>query len=86
MKLGWTVTVQEALKLVPSLVVAVIVAVPAEIPVTTPLLFTVATAVLLERHVTVLLVALVGSTVAISWVVLPSVMVALVLFNEIEVA
>ena len=86
MKLGWTVTVQEALRLVPSFVVAVIVAVPVEIPVTTPLLFTVATAVLLDRHVTVLLVALVGSTVAISWVVLPSVMVALVLFSDIDVA
>ena len=52
--------------MVPSFVVAVIVAEPAEIPVTSPLLFTVATDVLLDFHVTVLLVALVGSTVAIS--------------------
>lgn len=72
--------------MVPSFVVAVMVAVPAEIPVTSPLLFTVATDVLLDFHVTVLLVALVGSTVAVNWVVLPSVMIALVLFSDIDVA
>ena len=72
--------------MVPSFVVAVMVAVPAEIPDTSPLLFTVATDVLLDFHVTVLLVALVGSTVAVNWVVLPSVMIALVLFSDIDVA
>ena len=72
--------------MVPSVVVAVMVAEPALIPVTTPLLLTVATDVLLERHVTVLLVALVGSTVAVSCRFSPSVMVALVLFNDIDVA
>lgn len=84
--MGWTVTAQEALRLVPSVVVAVMVAEPALIPVTTPLLLTVATDVLLERHVTVLLVALVGSTVAVSCILSPSVMVALVLFSDMDVA
>ena len=47
----------------PSAVVAVIVAVPAFRAVTKPLLFTLATVVLLELQVTVLLLALVGLTV-----------------------
>jgi hypothetical protein len=47
-------------------VVAVIITVPAPCAVTTPLLFTVATEVLLLVHVTVLFVALAGSMVGIS--------------------
>ena len=62
----WTVKAQVALRLVPSDVVAVMVAEPADFAVTSPLLFTVATDVLLDFHVTVLLVAFVGSTVAVS--------------------
>ncbi len=56
----FTVTLHEALRLLPSVVVAVIVAVPAETAVTLPLLFTVATDVLLDFHETVLLVASLG--------------------------
>ena len=62
----WTATEQEALKLEPSVVVAVMVADPGDLAVTSPLLLTVATEVLLDFHVTVLLVALEGSTVAVS--------------------
>ena len=58
-----TVTSQDAVKL-PSVVVAVIVAVPAVTPVTLPLLSTVATDVLLLLHVTVLTLASFGATVA----------------------
>ena len=47
-----------------SLAVAFMTAVPRDTPVTTPLLFTVATAVLSELHVTVLLVAPSGCTSA----------------------
>ena len=64
-----TVTVHEAL--FPS-AVAVIVAVPADLAVTVPLL-TVATLGLLELHDTVLLVAFEGVTVALSVAVSPSV-------------
>ncbi|MNI41415.1 hypothetical protein D3C87_945140 [compost metagenome] len=57
-----TVTVLEAI-LAPSLVSAVIVAVPSDFPVTTPLT-TDATDVLLELHITFLFVAFAGATVA----------------------
>ena len=53
----------------PSTVVAVIVVVPAAIAVTNPLLFTVATAALLEVQLTFLFVAFEGLTVAVSCVV-----------------
>src|SRR5438105_13211786 len=49
---GWGVTVMVAVPLCPSLV-AVIVAVPAALPVTNPLVLTVATLASLEAHVTV---------------------------------
>ena len=55
-----TVTAHDALKLLPSVVVAVIVAVPLALAVTSPLLLTVATFVLLDFQVTDLLVALLG--------------------------
>ena len=64
-----TVTEHVALLLLPSVVVAVIVAVPFDLAVTRPLASTVATAVLLLVHVTDLFVALVGNTVAVSCVV-----------------
>ena len=64
-----TVTEHVALLLLPSVVVAVIVAVPLPFDVTTPLLLTVATLVLLLVQVTDLFVALVGNTVAVSCVV-----------------
>lgn len=64
--LCWIVRAHVALRLVPSVVVAVTVAEPGDLAVTSPLLLTVATDVLLEVHVTVLLVALVGRTVAVS--------------------
>ena len=57
--------------LLPSCVVTVILAVPAETAVTNPDEFTVATAVLLELHVTVLLVAFAGAIVADSCCVFP---------------
>ena len=51
---------------------------PAAAPVTTPALLTVATAVLLEDQVTVLFVAVAGSTVAVRVVVAPIFTVAVV--------
>lgn len=58
--------------LLPSCVVTVTVADPAETPVTTPLLLTVATAVLLDAKLTDLSVASVGLTVAVNAVVAPT--------------
>ena len=52
--------------LLPSLAVAVMVALPMATPVTMPWLLTVATAVLLLAHVRLLSVAFVGATVAVS--------------------
>ena len=78
---GLTVTAQEAVRLVPSFVLAVIVAEPGAIAVTLPLLLTVAMLLLLVDQVTVLLVALVGSTVAVNCKVFPSVISALALFS-----
>ena len=72
--------------MVPSVVLAVIVAEPGAIAVTRPLLLTVATLLLLVDQVTVLLVALLGSTVAVNCKVFPLVNSALVSFNEIDVA
>ena len=60
-----TVTVQVAERFVPSAVVAVMVAVPVATAVTTPVELTVATLVLLLVHVTLLLVAFDGVTVAV---------------------
>ena len=63
---GSTVTAQVSVK-PPSAVVAVMVAEPAATAVTRPVvLLTVAAAVLLEDHVTFLLVAVAGTTVAVS--------------------
>ena len=61
-----TVTAQVAERFVPSEVVAVMVAVPSAMAVTTPVLLTIATLVLLLVHVTLLMVALAGVTVAVS--------------------
>ena len=66
-----TVTLQLA-SFPPSAVVTVISAVPAFTPVTNPSLFTVATAVLLLSHVTLLFVAVEGDTVALRFVVSPT--------------
>ena len=52
--------------LLPSAVVTVIVAVPGALAVTRPELLTVATVVLLDFHVTFLLLVLLGVTVAVS--------------------
>jgi hypothetical protein len=65
------VTVIVHTALYPLEVLAVMVAVPAEIAVTVPFL-TVATLVSLEVHVTVLLVAFDGRTVAVRELVLPA--------------
>ena len=81
-----TVTSQVALRLLPSAVEAVIVAVPPPLAVTKPLLLTVATLVLLDFHVTFLLLVLLGVTVAVSCSVSPLFIVAEVLFSEIPVA
>ena len=61
-----TVTSQVAERFVPSAVVAVMVAVPSATAVTTPAPLTVATFVSLLVHVTFLLVAFDGVTVAVS--------------------
>ena len=70
---AWTVTEHVAV-LDPSVVVTVIVAVPAALAVTTPLEDTVATEVLLDDHVTDLSVAFDGNTVAVKVSVSPTVM------------
>lgn len=79
-----TVTVQVAV-LPPSSVRTVIVAEPAAFAVTTPLDETVATVVLLDDHVTALLVALDGDTVAVRVPVVPAIKDILVLFRETPV-
>lgn len=79
-----TVTVQEAV-LFPSAVLTVIVAVPADFAVTTPLDETVATLVFDELHVTFLLVAFEGDTVAVSVSVEPVFNVVLVLLSDTPV-
>ena len=66
-----TVTAHVAVRLVPSEVLAVMVAVPLLFAVTTPELLTVATVVLLLVHDTLLLVALDGKTVAVRGSVCP---------------
>ncbi len=78
---AWTVTAHVAF-LPPSFVVTVIVAEPADFAVTTPEDDTVATDVLLDDHVTALLVALDGVTVAWSVYVSPSVRDKLLLSRE----
>lgn len=65
----FTVTVQEALRSVPSIVVAVIVAVPRVFAVTSPLSSTDATLGLEEDHLGTLIVALDGKHVAVSVIV-----------------
>ena len=67
----FTVTVQVAVLLEPSAVFAVIVALPLDTAVTKPVLLTVATEVLLLVQVTLLSVALLGVTVALSCKVCP---------------
>ncbi len=81
-----TATEQEAYKFVPSVVVAMIVAVPSPTAVTSPSLSTIATLVLLEYQFTVLLLALLGEIVAINRddSLRPS--VKLFVFREIDVA
>ena len=68
----FTVTEQVAFTPLPSLALQVIVAVPAALAVTRPELLTVATFVLLDDHVTLLSVALLGYTVAVSCFVFPT--------------
>lgn len=65
------VSAQDATKL-PSFVVTVIVAEPADTPVTRPLALTVARELLEEDHTTLLIVAFVGATVAVSCRVAPT--------------
>ena len=62
----FTVTAQVAVLFDPSAALAVMVALPLDTAVTNPVLLTVATAVLLLLHVTLLSVALSGVTVAVS--------------------
>jgi hypothetical protein len=80
------VTVTEQLAVLLFAVFAVIVAVPIFTPVTTPALDTVATLVLDELHVTVLLSASAGETVAVSAVVLPISTTAVVALSVSPVA
>ena len=66
-----TVTEQDALKLLPSAVLAVIVALPVDFAVTKPVEDTVTTLVLLELHVTDGLDVVLGNTVALNCNVFP---------------
>ena len=75
-----------ALRLLPSAVVALIVALPGAIAVTKPVEVTVAILLSLDDQTTDLSVALLGETVAVSWAVLFRYNVAEDLFNEIDVA
>ena len=75
-----------ALKLLPSVVVAVIVAEPVALAITNPLLLTDTIELLLDVQATILFAALLGSTVAVNCNVPPVFISALVLFNEIDVA
>ena len=79
-----TVTVHVAV-LPPSFVVTVIVAVPADFTVTFPSLSTVAIASSLLLHVTLLLVAFVGATVAVSFAFPPAATVSVVLSSDTPV-
>ncbi len=81
-----TVTEQDALKLLPSAVLAVIVALPVDFAVTKPVEETVATLVLLEVHVTDGLDVVLGITVAASCNVFPVHMVTFVSLSEMDVA
>ena len=77
---GWlpefTVITHVALRFEPSAVVAVIVAFPTALAVTSPALLTVAIFVLLDFQVTDVLLALLGVTVAVNCSVSPLLMVA----------
>ena len=82
-----TVTVHVAVRFVPSAVVAVMVAVPLPTAVTTPSLLTVATPMSLLVHVTLVLLALDGVTVAVRVAVWPDASNdRLVLLSEMPVA
>jgi len=81
-----TVTMHCAVRLLPSSVLTVMVAVPVDFGVTSPSDETVATAVLLELHETDLSEVLLGETVAISCNVLPMYSVSDVLLSDMEVA
>ncbi|MCL1912475.1 MAG: hypothetical protein FWG10_00995 [Eubacteriaceae bacterium] len=74
-----TLTVQVSLR--PFDVLAVMTTLPAALPVTTPLLLTVATLVSLELHVTALSVAFDGDTVAVSVVCAPILIVGVGVFG-----
>ena len=80
-----TVTAQDADFPLPSLAVAVIVAVPLDTAVTLPLWSTVATDVLSEDQVTDLSLALLGEIVAVNVTVCPSLSVTEDLLSEIPV-
>jgi len=84
--LGVTVTIQLADRLLPSVVVAVIVAVSTATAVTIPFSSTVATEVLLLDQVTALLAASVGMIVAVSWEDVPASMLMLLLLSAMPVA
>ena len=81
-----TVTLHEALKFVPSVVVAIIVAAPGDRAVTVPLASTDATLLLLDDHSTVLTVALSGRMVAMSVSFSPKLRERLDLLSDIDSA
>lgn len=84
-RIGFTVTVEVADLPEPSAALAVIVAVPGALPVTTPVLDTVATDALFDDHVTDLLLAFDGDTAADNDTVPPTLMVACAGDTEIPV-
>ena len=81
-----TVTEQEAERLVPTVVVALMVVVPAALAVTVPKPSTVATLVLVDVHVTVPLVTLLGEIVAVSVEDSPTTKLSEVGLSEMELA
>ncbi|OOM79907.1 hypothetical protein CLPUN_14190 [Clostridium puniceum] len=78
-----TLTVHDALKLLPSVVVAFIITLPSFIAVSLPVKSTVAIDLSLEVHVTFLLVALYGITVATKLSTCPICKLAVTLFSDI---
>jgi hypothetical protein len=83
---GLTEITQSALRPEPSMVAAVMMAVPSATAVTRPVSSTVATAVSLDDQETVFSVPLDGDIVAVSWVCLPMSRVTSSTSNPIPVA
>lgn len=82
--IGVTVTVQLTAAPLPSFAVQVMTAVPADLPVTTPALETTATFLLLDVHLTFLLLAVKGEMAAVSFTFCARITVVSAIFSVIE--